>query len=676
MALIREARKTDFTFQVDGGPADKLRVAGFSVIEEMSRPFRAHLELASKEGEVDFYAMVGKPALLTIAGLESKRFLHGTVLRFEQISRGKDFSKYRAEVVPDIWKLSMRFKCRIFQEMTVQEIVEKIFGEAGIQSDRFEFSLSADYPKRDYCVQYRESELDFIQRLFEEEGIYYFFEHKEDGHILKAADSNDVAVPLPDKSDFYIVSEKGVISEEEKVTAFRYCQEMRSGGSSLRDFNFLKPDVQLEETEGADRDDDLQVDDYPGGFMDADLGRRLNQVRLEEVQFPKLRGNGESDCRNLVPGFRFTLNKHSRSDFNIEYLILGVQQTGKQPQVLETAGAGGKMEYSNSFHCIPADSPYRPQRKTPRPVVHGTQTAIVVGPSGEEIYTDEHGRVKVQFHWDREGQMDEKSSCWIRVSQNWAGAGWGGLILPRIGHEVIVSFLEGNPDRPIITGGVYNGVNQAPYSLPDEKTKSTLKSDSSLGGGGFNEFRFEDAKDSEEIFLHGQKDLTIVIENNESDTIKANRTISIGKNENVTIGENRTESVAKNEKITVKENEERDVTGKRTRSVGKEEAVSVGQNQTVSIGKDRSITIEKNDGLNVGGNHAVEVAGVSTTSVTKDYNLEAKKIAIEAKNEISLTTGRASILMKKNGDITIKGKKITIKGSGDVVVKGSKVAMN
>ena len=262
---------------------------------------------------------------------------------------------------------------------------------------------------------------------------------------------------------------------EEHVYRYRYAEEVRPGAVRYRDYNFKKPDLNLQTEFEAEVDTNLEVYDYPGNYAAPELGKTRAQVRLEELQAVRKTGNGESDCVRLLPGFQFTLDEHTRDEFNQQYLLTEVRQTGRQPQVLGEGASNEGSSYANAFVCIPADVPYRPARITRKPVVEGAQTAIVVGPKGEEIYTDEHGRVKVQFHWDREGEADENSSCWIRASSAWAGAGWGAISIPRIGQEVIVDFLEGDPDRPIITGRVYNGTNRPPYALPDEKTKSTLK---------------------------------------------------------------------------------------------------------------------------------------------------------------------------------------------------------
>jgi type VI secretion system secreted protein VgrG len=408
-------------------------------------------------------------------------------------------------------------------------------------------------------------------------------------------------------------------------------------------------------------------------------------------------------------------NYTDRSDQEGEYLITSTSIEAVSNEY--TAGADNEHEFSCSFTAIPSKEQFRPPRVTPKPVVNGPQTAVVVGPAGEEIHTDEYGRIMVQFHWDRLGKKDENSSCWIRVGQLWAHGGWGSIWLPRINMEVIVEFLEGDPDRPLVTGCVYNGTNKPPYPLPANKTQSTIKSNSSKGGGGSNEMRFEDKKGSEEIYIHAQKDRNLVIEhdetkvvhhdrvktidndetshikhdrtetvdNNETITIHANRTETVDKDETITISGNRTETVQKEESITINggrtenvaKNESITIGGGRTESVGKDESITIGASRTESVGKDESITISGGRTESVGKDESVSISGARSLSISKDDSISVgKTLSLTVSDEITITCGSASINMKKNGDITISGKAINIKGSGDVTVKGQKILQN
>jgi type VI secretion system secreted protein VgrG len=435
-----------------------------------------------------------------------------------------------------------------------------------------------------------------------------------------------------------------------------------------------------------------EVYDYPAEFDKRSGGDRLANIRMQEEEAQITAVTGSSVCRAFTSGYRYDLKDFYRDDMSEKpYVLTSLNHEATEP--VAVSGQEVEASYNNSFTCIPFEVPYRPVRDTQKPMVEGVQTAIVVGPSGEEIYTDEHGRVKVQFHWDREGKRDENSSCWIRVSQGWAGAGWGAMYIPRIGHEVIVEFLEGDPDRPIITGRVYHGNNKPPYGLPGEKTKSTIKSDSSLGGGGSNEIRFEDKKGEEEVFLHGQKDWTIAIENDknqtvgndetlsvannrsksvgndQSETIGSNKTISVGKNHSESIGENKSISVGKNHTESIGENASIDIT--------KNETTSIGDNSTLTVGKNVSETIGDNSETSVGKNMSLQVGKESTTQVGENMGLNVgKKLNVQATDQIMLKAGKASITLKKNGDIIIKGGKVNVKGSGDVTIKGSKIKEN
>ena len=513
-----------FTFEISG-LSEELKVVGFTGGEEVSRLYSYSLELACEDADLDFDTVVGKPGVLTLIGDHDniERHVHGIVTRMRFVRQVKRFAVYEAKLVPQLSFLDLRHNCRIFQNVTVPQIIESVFKNAQIASDQYKLQLNGKYEAREYCVQYRETDLDFISRLMEEEGIYYFFEHSKTSHLMMLVDSRSAhtKITAPDKVLFHEIT--GAVEAEDSILKFTYSEHVQSGQVALRDFNFKKPALGLEVKKQQDKNTALEVYDYPGGYDVPAVGDKFTQVRLEALQADIKQGHGDSNCMRLVPGFQFTLAEYPRQKLNQEYFLTQLTCTARQPQVLQEAASGEGTHYSNSFHCMPASIIYRAAQSHAREKVSGVQTAIVVGPSGEEIYVDEHGRVKVQFHWDREGKNDEKSSCWIRVSQLWAGASWGAMFIPRIGQEVIVGFIEGNLDRPLITGRVYHGTNRPPYPLPAEKTKSTIKSDSTKGGGGSNELRFEDLKDKEEIYLHGQKDWNIRIENDTKEWVGHDR---------------------------------------------------------------------------------------------------------------------------------------------------------
>ena len=704
MAVIRSKSEADYTFKVGSYSGNKLRVVSFFGSEGISEMFRYNIDLASLDGEVDFDAVIGQPALLTIHGLKGKRYVHGIVSLFEQTGKEGKWTRYRAEVVPAIWILSRHYTCRIFQTQTIPDIIKKVLTDAGISSDQFRFSLKKTYKPRDYCVQYRESDLSFISRLMEQYGIFYLFEHTEDKDIMVIGNDPVVHVPIQDPATvIYHAPGTTGVSDQEHIFEYRFNREIRSGAVMLKDFDFKKPRLNLGAEQKVDGDGKLEVYDYPGEYEAPDLGKDLAKVRLEEIQSTQKVGSGQSDCRRFIPGYRFTLDKFSRTELNREYLLIQLTHSGNQPQSLGAEGGGSSSDvmYENRFTCIPSDVSFRPLRLTPRPMIAGPQTAVVVGPKGEEIYTDEYGRVKVQFHWDRDGKQDEKSSCWIRAAQIWAGTGWGAMFIPRIGQEVIVEFLEGDPDQPIITGRVYNGDNMPPYTLPAEKTKSTMKSNSSKGGGGSNEFRFEDAKDSEEIYLHGQKDWTIVIENDKNQKVGKDETLEVGENRDKKVGKDQSEDIGDNKTITVGKNHTEKIGENANIDIGKDETISIGKNQSISINDNMTLTVGKNltesisDNadysigkdciFNIGKNLTMKIGEKGTVEVNKDLGMNiGKKLNIQAADQINilsdkeivLKTGSASISMKKNGDIVINGKKISIKASSDLVMKGSKISGN
>ncbi len=690
MATFSRANAARFSFVVDG---NEWRVADFTLREQMSAPFELQIGLVTEE-EAQLADCVGKTALLTIESTDQDRYLHGIVQRFTQTGVDGRFFLYQARVVPQLWLLSLTRDCRIYQNKSVPDIVKETLERSRLTSDLFAFRLQGTYLPREYCVQYRESDLDFISRLLEEEGIFYFFEHSNDKHRLVFGDGAVNYLPIAGEAEVVFNPGDGLVAEEEAVIGFHLSRQIRTGKYTLRDFNFEKPSVDLTAENEDKENTQLEAYDYPGEYTTTGEGLRLAQIRLQEAILFKERADGKSVVPRLTPGSTFTLRDHLVESCNQEYLLTSVVHKGAQPQVLEEKmAARAATSYENTFEAIPSAVTFRPERTTPKPVVEGVQTAIVTGPSGEEIYPDKHGRVKVQFHWDRLGNKDESSSCWMRVSQLWAGAGWGAMFIPRIGQEVIVDFIEGDPDRPIITGRVYHGTNTPPYPLPAEKTKSTIKSDSSSGHGGFNELRFEDKKGDEEIYLQGQKDWNILIKNDKAqnighdetlavgnnrtksvekdqgETIGQNKTISVGKHHNETIGENVTRTTGKNESVSIGENS--------NTSVGKDDTLNIGGKSDVSVGKEASITVGKDMTTTVGKSSVTQISEDMQITVGKKLGIQAADaITIDSDRQLVLSSGSASITLKKNGDITIKGNKITISASGNLVLKGSKVTAN
>lgn len=687
------------SFHLRFGPYDEqdVGVLRFRSTEGLSRLFELRVELASREPNLDFEAVVGKPASFRLTGGEGERYLHGVVAEFRQGGRSRHHYFYEAVVRPSIWMLTQRENCRIFQGHAVDEIIAKILEEHGLApGSDFEFALAGSYRKRGYCVQYNESDLDFVARLLEEEGIHYAFQSDSESSRVVFGDTGSAHVALPGRAQLRLAPPDGMVATdgEEQITSLEFAQFVRSGSVVLNDYQFKKPRLNLFAAEKAERHADLEVFAFPGAYTEPKRGQQFARIRLEEVQARRKELRGESNCVRLAPGRTFVLVEHAREEFNRGYIVTEVEQVGASPQSLEEDVAlGGEGRYSNRFVAIPDDVPYRPARVTPRPIVKGTQTAVVVGPAGEEIYTDDHGRVKVQFFWDRYGRRDQESSCWIRCSQPWAGAGWGGLAIPRIGQEVVIDFLEGNPDRPLIVGRVYNGDVRPPQSLPAGKANMTIRSQSLGGSGGSNEITMGDSGGEEGFYMHAQYDMTEVVENdhtstinnNETTTIAVDRTESVGNNETIQIGVNRTESVGADETVTIGGNRKHSVSGDAALEVGGKERTKVGGSQSLEVGSNQSVNVAGMANEIVGMAKATNVGAAYAITVGAALNIAVGGVSLEevglvkkiyAGNSVEIACGGASIKLESSGKVTIKGTDIAIEGSGAVVIKGSTIDLN
>jgi type VI secretion system secreted protein VgrG len=512
---------------------DKLLVRNFRGEEAISELFRYDLELYSEDPSLDFTQIVGKAVTLKIQlSGGSFQYVNGIVGRFTQAGRDERFTTYLAELHPWLWMLTMCSDCRIFQNKNSLDIVKQVLSDLGFSD--FSDKTTASLGTREYCVQYRETTFAFISRLLEEEGISYYFTHDSSKHTMVLVDDGSSWGTCPGLTSARFVGADPKYDSDDMVLDCAIDQSVTVGEFKSDDHNFTIPATQLRAT-ASSSDTSRSVYEYPGLYSAQSDGESIASRRLATLQTDAKTLRGSSLCRSFHAGSKFTMANHYRSDLNTSYVLRRLTVRGTTQD-----------DYSNSFEAFPAEITFHPPRATPRPVIAGTQTATVVGKTGEEIWTDKYGRVVVQFHWDQVGQNDEKSSCWVRVAQGWAGNLWGTIFIPRIGQEVVVSFLEGNPDRPLITGCVYNAQQQVPYTLPDDQTKSTLKSNSSKGGSGFNEIRFEDMAGSEEIFIQAQKDMTISILNNESITVTGTRMLNVTGNETHTNKADYTSNVSGN----------------------------------------------------------------------------------------------------------------------------------
>ena len=508
--------------------------------ESLGDLFHFDVTLFSTSGNISFEDILGTSLTVEMALPDGgMRYFNGIVCKFSQQGGHGRFNVYRASLRPWLWLLTRTTNCRIFQAKTVPEIVERLFRDYGFTD--INNRLMEDYPKREYCVQYNESDFAFVSRLMEQEGIYYYFAHENGRHTLVLADSFSAHNAVPGYEQVpYFPLQKSLRRERDHLFNWQRARSVQPGAYALNDFDFQKSSANLNARRiapAAHAEADYEMYRYPGGYHERDDGARYARVRLEAFQALHHRFEGEGNPRGLSAGTLFTLTRHPQDEQNREYLILAATHTLSLDNYETGPAALNSLLYKGSIVCIDSHTPYRAPCATPKPTIAGPQTATVVGKAGEALWTDEYGRVKVQFHWDRQGKRNENSSCWVRVSQSWAGNGWGGIHIPRIGQEVIVEFLNGDPDRPIITGRVYNGDNPVPYRLPANATQSGLKSRSSKGGGAsnYNELRFEDKKGAEHIHLQAEKDYSRLVKNNEETEIQANHSMVIKNDHAMTI---------------------------------------------------------------------------------------------------------------------------------------------
>jgi type VI secretion system secreted protein VgrG len=698
--------------------------------EELSRLSEFHIDLLSEKPDIDLDQILGKMVTvkLELVDRAGYRFYNGYVTRFSQGGMYGRYHLYHAIVRPWLWFLTRTADCKIFQDMPVPDIIKAVFGDHGTAD--FAFELTGSYRPWVYCVQYRETDFNFVSRLMEEEGIYYYFRHTDGHDTLVLTDSVGKHAPAATCAKLpFIPPGRLVRPELEHVSAWDFSREIQPGVYVHDDYDFKKPPLDLKTQKVLARGytpSDYEMFDYPGHYELKPDGDQYALMRIEELGARYEAARGVTNARNLSTGHLLTLEGCPRDDQNCEHLVLSSVHD-LEFSAYEGLPQQGPAEYRCSFEAMSTKEQFRPQRSTPKPFVQGPQTAEVVGPGGDEIYVDQYGRVKVQFHWDRYHTKNEESSCWIRVSSPWAGKVWGAIALPRIGQEVIVDFLEGDPDQPIITGRVYNAIQMPPYDLPANKTQSGVKSRSTLYGGAdnFNEIRFEDKKGVEQLFIHAERnqdievekdethwvgrdrkktidhdetshiqhDRTETVDNNETITIGMNRTERVGVNESITVGGNRTITVSQNETatvalqrthtvgvnetITVGAAQQITVGGFQALTVGALQAISVGANQTTNVGNNLSTSVASNESRKVGGGRTTDIGKSDGTKVAQNW-------VVDAGDSVTIKTGDASITMKKDGTISIRGKDISIQGSGKIqvkasgqmVLKGSKIGAN
>jgi len=591
--------------------ADVLILQSFAGTERISSLFSYQLELLSAQDNIPPADIVGKNVTITLDLADgSQRFFNGFVSQFVGGAMfTRELRRYRAEVVPWLWFLTRASDCRIFQFNTVPQIIEQVLPDLGFTD--FEMDLQGNHPEREYCVQYRETAFNFVSRLMEEEGMFYWFRHEDGKHTLVVADHKGAYVDCPENAIDYV---PGSLTEDH-IGAWEHHYEYRSGKYAQSDYNFETPSTSLLTNTNTliDLPDigNYELYDYPGEYRIKSDGEDLTKIRMEEQEVPYDTVRCDSGCRTLHTLGKFTVTRHECSaEENKSYLITAIEHSATDQTQLV---GGGETFYQNRFTCIPDSVIFRPARVTPKSKVRGPQTAVVVGPAGEEIYTDKYGRVKVQFYWDRYSRSNENSSCWIRVAHLWAGKNWGAIATPRIGQEVIVDFLEGDPDQPIITGRVYNAEQMPPYDLPASKTQTGIKTRSSQKGSpaNFNEIRFEDKKGQEQIYIHAEKNLSTVVEASESRSVGGSRSTTIQKDETLVIKEgDRTETLEQGDDTLQLDKGDRKV--------------------TLSLGDD---TLEASAG------------NITRTAPAGEIKHNALNIKIDGTTSVNLTCGASSIEM-------------------------------
>jgi len=580
--------------------ADVLLLRRMRGSESLSALSEYELELYSERADLKIDELLATPISVKVdLPRGGERYFHGFITRFVVTARQGRFATYRATVRPWLWFLTRASDCRIFQEKNVVDIVKAVFAPYAI-ADFDTSGLSASYAAYPYCVQYRETDFNFVSRLLEREGIYYFFKSEAGRHVMVLADSYAAHAPAPGYATVrFMPAEDRAMRESEVIYEWSVGGQVESGAQALQDFDFEKPSASLLVKSTVARgygQSRHELFDYPGNYTERGVGEGYARHKIEAPHASYQRVQGATRARGLFPGALFTLSEHPRGDQNGRFLVCAAHYALSSDSYDPVRVADPEPVLSCGFEAIPGQQDFRPEGTTRKPVVQGPQTAIVVGKAGEEIWTDKYGRVKVQFHWDRVGREDEMSSCWVRVAQGWAGKRWGAMFLPRIGQEVIVSFLEGDPDRPLITGSVYNADNMPPYPLPAQATRSTIKSNSSIGGGGYNELRFEDKKGAEQFYVHAERDL--------EQRVRRDALAWMGRDRHTMVVKDSFEQVGGDRHLKVDGDRKEEAGGSVSQSAGVNMVVEGGMKSAVYAGQ----TVHIKGGMNV-----VIEAGASIT---------------------------------------------------------------
>ena len=654
---------------------DVLLLQGFSGREGISRLFSFHLDLLSEKESIDFKKIVGQNVTIQIAlAGGATRYINGFVSRFAQSGSAQDTTHYQMEVVPWLWFLTRIADCRIFQDKTIPQIVEAVFKSRGFSD--YKLSLTATYEQREYCVQYRETDFNFVSRLMEQYGIFYYFEHDNGKHTMVLGDSPSVHQPCPNQATVHYIAGGAAKEIEDVVTAWQMEQELRTGKYTHTDYNFETPSTNLLSDSPTvvkvGPNDGFEIYDYPGEYLKQGDGKGLAKVRMEEEEAGHLVASGSSDCRAFISGYKFKLEDYHREDMNQSYVLTEIQHNASAAGSY-AQGSGESVHYSNHFTCIPDSVPFRPPRITPKPFVQGPQTALVVGKQGEEIWVDKYGRVRLHFYWDRLGKKDDTDSCWIRVSQPWAGAGWGAMWIPRIGQEVIVDFLEGDPDRPLITGRVYNAEQIVPYTLPDNQTRSTFLSRSSKNGDktNFNEIRFEDKKDSEQIFVNAEKEMDLRVEKESREFVGANRHLIVKAAQQELVEGDKHGHVKGKHFEKIEGDMSLQINGKQMQKIGGDQSIELDSDRKEKVVGNVSLQIGKDTKTKVGGNVSLEVGQSRNEKIGQTHAMEAvQTIHLKGGQTVIIEGGMQVSLKGPGGFVDIGPSGVTIQGTMVLINSG------
>lgn len=638
---------------VPGGA--KLRFKSMKAREELARLYEFDVQVLADEANIVMGDLLGKPACVALQlPDDSERYFHGLVCAISLTNELGDGVEYRLVLRPWLWLLTRRTDNRVFQDMTVEDIANQVFESLGVD---YKFNLKRKLPKYEYCVQYRETDFNFVSRLFEREGLYYYFEHSATKHTLVVVDAPSAHPNCKVKHQFRYRASVDRGLDEEVVTQWHSRRVLQTGKSTLTDFNFTTPKTSLLKSFSSVIDKApkaLEVYDYPGEYLTGADGADYAQLRSEASDARHHVVDGAGAIRTLACGYKFELAEHPDGSENVSHLVLA---TDIEMGVAGYESGAGETYFRCHFSAAPANVPFRPERITPMAVVTGPHTATVVGPEGEDLYVDEYGRVKVQFHWDRHGKKDAASSCFVRVAQSSAGKGFGWVALPRIGHEVVVDFLEGNPDRPIIVGSVYNADNMPPYALPDNKSVMTLKSRSLKGGvDDYNELRFDDAQGKEYVMLRAQKDRFDVVQHDLSSDIGNNEQRAVGNNSALTIGASSDTTVGKDSALTVGES--------MMVTVGKDLQLSIGATYGTTVSQDYTVDAGQSFSMKAGTDvHLVAGTNIGAEAGTNVHIKGGMNVVIEAGMQLTIKAGGSSVVLGPDG-VSITGAMVKINSGG------------